>query len=118
MGDRRKLAEPLYGRFLDGVDCRFKPGLILRAKYEALVNDLGGFDHLSYVKLSLVQRYLHIEAMIESNETAMVEGDKGTMTHAEHLQAVNCMIGIGKVIGVNRVAKPVRSLADYIEENK
>ena len=118
MGDRRQLKEPNHERFLEGVDVRYRPAAILRRRYAVLVNDLRGFESLSYQERSLVKRFLNIEALLETNERDLVEGNKDKVVISEYLQATNSLIGLTKVIGIKRRQKPVPRLGEYLEGKK
>jgi hypothetical protein len=77
-----------------------------------LQTDLGGRDQLSYQQRSLTKRAIWMEAIIEQQEIALSKGeevDQGKLT-----QAVNSLIGLLKTLGLERRAKDVPSLAEYL----
>lgn len=112
--DRRKLKEAKHERFLEGVDARFRPAAVLRRRYEAIMDDLGGVESTSYMQRSLAKRFIALEARVESAEAAQVESSEPPMTTAEYMQAINTMTGITGKLGLKRRPKPVKSLHEHI----
>lgn len=97
--------------WLERLDGRTRLAQSVRARYDALTNDLGGHASLSYQRKSLAKRALWQEAVIESMEAELARGkdvDLGKLT-----QSVNSLQGLYKTLGLNRVAREV-SLSDYI----
>lgn len=99
--------------WLSQLDGRTKLAVAVRARYEALTNDLGGHANMSYQRRSLAKRALWTEAVIEQMESGLARGDDvdlGRLT-----QAVNSLQGLYKTLGLDRVAHDTTSLADFIE---
>ena len=99
--------------WLERLDGRTRLAQAVRARYDALTNDLGGHDALSYQRRSLAKRALWQEAVIEQMEAALARGDDvdlGRMT-----AAVNSLQGLYKTLGLDRVAREADTLADYIQ---
>lgn len=88
--------------FLGDLDRRTEFARAMRANYEAIKSDLGSED-LAHIKDVLVQRFVWLQAILESIETDMV---KGTIDRREALsrwiQAINSLTGLAKVLGVER----------------
>ncbi len=91
--------------FLSSLDNRTGLAKALRACYDAVVADLGGPGSLSRVRESLVQRFVWLDATLQTIEHEMAAG---TIDRAEALgrwiQAVNSLSGLAKVLGVNKTA--------------
>ena len=91
--------------FISTLDKRTDLAKTLRTNYETIVSDLGGRDSLSKIKSSLIERYVWLEAILQTieNDMASSENDR-----AESLgkwnQAVNTLIGISKALGLERKA--------------
>ena len=99
--------------WLERLDGRTRLAQAVRARYDALTNDLCGHASLSYQRRSLAKRALWQEAVIEQMESALARGedvDLGRMT-----QAVNSLQGLYKTLGLDRVAKDVPNLSDYLK---
>lgn len=98
--------------YIDKLDGRTAIAVDMRARWQALTADLGGADRLSYAQRSLVERALWIEHWIALQERVLADGgeaDTGRMT-----QATNSLLGLYRTLGLERRAKDVTTLADYI----
>lgn len=101
--------------WLERLDGRTRLAQAVRARYDALTQDLGGHASLSYQRKSLAKRALWQEAVIEQMESALSRGDDvdlGRMT-----QAVNSLQGLYKTLGLDRVQREV-SLSDYLAKRE
>jgi hypothetical protein len=99
--------------WLAKLDGRTAIARVIRDRLEDLQTDLGGRDSLSYQQRSLTKRAIWMEAIIEQQEIALSRGedvDQGKLT-----QAVNSLIGLLKTLGLERKAREVPSLRDYME---
>ena len=115
--NRRKLSEPRGEIFLDGIDVRFSPAQALRTRHEALVADLGGIENLSFQQRVLVRRLVHLDSIAESKEAQLLEG-KEEFSLGGYLQTINVLIGVARLLGLNRKPKPVPNLGEYLEAKK
>lgn len=98
--------------FLHMLDKRSAIAQTMHARYDQITNDLGGADNLSYVQRSLVTRYLWSEYWIQQQEQAIAEGREVDI--GKYIQAVNGASGLAAKLGLQRVAKDVPNLADYL----
>ena len=101
--------------WLDKLDGRTNMAKSLQQRHSALMADLGGQSALSYQRLSLTKRAIHMEALIEQQESSLARGedvDTGKLT-----QSINSLIGLYKTLGLDRVARDV-SLTAVIERSK
>lgn len=91
--------------FLADLDKRTELAKSLRSNYDAIVADIGGTDDVGHIKASLVERFVWLEAILQTIEHELVNG---TIDKAEALgrwiQAVNSLTGLAKVLGVERKA--------------
>lgn len=89
--------------FLAALDGRTDLAKALRQNFETIVKDCGGADELSHVKSSLIERFVWLEAILQSIEHEMAAGtiDK-TEAIRRWIQAVNSLSGLAKVLGVER----------------
>ncbi|WP_299232577.1 hypothetical protein [uncultured Halomonas sp.] len=84
----------------------------VRSRYDALASDLGGLDQLSYQRRSLCKRAVWLEALIEQQEAALARGEEvnsGALT-----QQTNALLGLLKTLGLDRVARDVPELHEFI----
>jgi hypothetical protein len=98
--------------YLDKLDGRTAIAADMRARWQELTDDLGGADRLSYAQRSLVERALWLEHFIATQERVLADGgdaDTGRMT-----QATNSLLGLYRTLGLERRARDVTSLSDYI----
>ncbi|MDT8372222.1 MAG: hypothetical protein RQ783_09595 [Gammaproteobacteria bacterium] len=99
--------------WLNQLDARTTIAQTMRERYRAFTDDLGGNDRLSYAQRSLVERGLWLEYWLASQEQALAAGndfDVGKWT-----QAANSLQGIYAKLGLQRQAKDVPNLADYLK---
>ena len=99
--------------WLEALDGRTSISKAVTQRYEALAADLGGVEQLSYQRRSLCKRAIWLEAVIEQQEAALARGeevDQGKLT-----QAVNSLMGVLKTLGLDRAARDVPDLADFLK---
>lgn len=91
--------------FLADLDKRTELAKTLRANYDAIVTDIGGAEDVGHVKGSLVERFVWLEAILQTIEHDLVNGsiDKAEAL-GRWIQAVNSLAGLAKVLGVERKA--------------
>ena len=94
------------------LDGRTAVAQVMRERYDVFTADLGGVDRLSYAQRSLVERALWLEYWLAQQEQNLATGadfDVGKWT-----QAANSLQGILTKLGLERKAKDVPNLHDYI----
>ena len=84
----------------------------MRERYQAFTNDLGGVERLSYAQRSLVERALHLEYWLSQQERALIEG--ADFDVGKWVQAANGLQGILSKLGLDRQAKDLPSLNEYL----
>ena len=98
--------------WLSELDGRTAIAQEMRERFRAFTDDLGGADTLSYAKRSLVERALWLEFWLAQQEQALAGGsdfDVGKWT-----QAANALQGILSKLGLDRQAKDLPSLNEYL----
>jgi len=99
--------------WLDGLDGRLGLARELRQRFKTLTNDLGGSDSLSYAQRSLCERALWLEYWLATQEKDLANG--GEFDVGKWVQAANSLQGIFYKLGLERKAKDVPSLQDWIK---
>ena len=113
---------------LTGLPPRFEPGFLrnmdrrlalsqrLSAVYETIVDDLGGQDTLSHTKLALVERFVFLEAVLQTWEEKIATDPKeAEPLMGKWIQAVNSLQGLARYIGLDRAERPMVNLRAYVE---
>lgn len=99
--------------FMERLDMRTVLGKAVRDRYQAIVADLGGEEALATVRRSLVRRFVWFESMIEGIECQAAAGeavDIGAWT-----QLVNSWLGIARMLGLERKARPIKRLREHLQ---
>lgn len=112
----RELPPRYRSDWIEKMDGRTTLARVVNERYETLANDLGGIEVLSYQKRSLCKRAIWMEAIIEQQEAALSRGeevDQGKLT-----QAVNTLIGLLKTLGLERQARDVPDLQQYLQRRQ
>ena len=91
--------------FLAELDGRTELSRALRGNYTAIVADIGGPDEVGHVKAAVVERFVWLEAVLQTIEHEMATGkiDKAEAL-GRWIQAVNSLTGLAKVLGIERRA--------------
>ena len=84
----------------------------MRERYTVFTDDLGGVERLSYAQRSLVERALWLEFWLASQEKALASGDDFDV--GRWTQAANSLQGILSKLGLQRIAKDVPDLGEYL----
>ncbi|WOJ93678.1 hypothetical protein R0135_00575 [Congregibacter variabilis] len=85
----------------------------MRTRWRTMTDDLGGEDGLSYAQRSLVERALWLEFWLREQERSLAQGDEFDV--GKWVQAANSLQGILAKLGLERVARDVPSLNDFIK---
>ena len=102
--------------WLDDLDGRLILAKELRQRYQTLTNDLGGVDCLSYAQRSLCERALWLEYWLATQEKELANGDEFDV--GKWVQAANSLQGIFAKLGLERVARNVPDLQDWIKRRE
>ena len=102
--------------YIDRLDGRTAIAQDMRARWQQITADLGGEATLSYSQRSLVERALWLEHWLAVQEQALAAGQYETFDAGRWTQACNALQGILKTLGIERRARDVTSLADYIAQ--
>ena len=98
--------------WLSKLDGRTGIAQVMRERFVALTNDLGGADRLSYPQRSLAERALWLEYWLAQQEQTLATG--GDFDVGKWVQAANSLQGIFSKLGLERQARDVPNLHDYL----
>lgn len=100
------LPEKFKVGFLATLDGRTDLAKALRANHDAIVADIGGAVEIGHVKSALIERFVWLEAILQTIESEMAQGQIGKAEAlGRWIQAVNSLAGLAKVLGVERKAR-------------
>jgi hypothetical protein len=108
--------EAFTQNWLSHLDGRTNVAQIMRERYRAFTDDLGGVERLSYAQRSLVERGLWLEYWLAQQEQELANGrefDVGKWT-----QAANALQGIYAKLGLQRQAREVTDLQTYLAQRR
>lgn len=112
MTKAQPVPEHFRSGFISDLDGRTAIAQDLRQRYEAITLDLGGADSLSYMQRSLVERYLWLEHWLRTEEQRLAAGAEFDV--GKWVQAANSAQGILSKLGLQRQARDVPDLAQYL----
>jgi hypothetical protein len=98
--------------WLTKLDKRTKVARAIRERIAELESDAGGADSLSAARRSLIRHACWLDSLVESHEMRLAAGeeiDVGAFT-----QSLNSLLGLYKLLGLERKAKQTRSLRDVM----
>lgn len=98
--------------WLDALDGRLSLARDLRQRFAEVCSDLGGQDQLSYMQRSLVERGLWLEYWLANQERELAGGNEFDV--GKWVQATNSLQGIYSKLGLERKARNVPSLSEYL----
>lgn len=99
--------------FAEQLDGRTMIAKAIRGRIESIETDMGGVDGLSHARRSLVRRVVWLEAVIEHTEQQLAEG--GAIDLGGHTQAINSLLGLYRVLGVERRQRNARTLREVMQ---
>ncbi len=98
--------------FVERLDKRTTIAKAICGRIDAIESDMGGTAGLSHARRSLVRRVVWLEAIIEHTEQRLAGGEPIDL--GGHTQAVNTLIGLYRMLGLERKARPIRSLRQHL----
>ena len=98
--------------WLDRLDGRTGIAVAMRERYQQFTDDLGGLDRLSYAQRSLAERALWLEFWLADQERELASG--GDFNVNRWIQGCNSLQGILTRLGLQRQAKDVPDLGEYL----
>ncbi len=111
---KASLPDTYRAGWLDKLDKRTKVARVIMQRIAALTSDAGGEDSLSHAKLSLIRRAAFLEAICESHEIKLAGGQE--IDVGAYTQSLNSMLGLYRLLGIERKPRPVRRLHEHMKE--
>jgi len=87
----------------------------VRETEAAIAADLGGTEHLSTAQRALARRAAVLSGVVEDAEARWATGDAGFELD-RYLAAVNALRRVLSTLGLERRARPVPHLHDYLQQ--
>jgi hypothetical protein len=98
--------------FLSTLDGRTDLAKALRSNYDAVLADVGGREEVGHVKNALLERFVYLEAILQTIEAEMVSGQTpAAEALGRWIQAVNSLTGLAKTLGIERKTRQMPWLA-------
>jgi hypothetical protein len=110
-GGRNRLSKPaeLPERYTPGcvlaLDQRTALAQRLRDNFATIVQDIGGEAELSHIKASLIERFVHLEALLVQMEADLKRPGAPADIIGKWIQGTNALQGLAKVLGIERRTK-------------
>ncbi len=99
--------------WIDRLDMRTRVARAIVQRIGALTTDAGGADILSHAKQSLIRRAAFLECICEGHELKLASGEE--IDVGAYTQTLNSMLGLYRLLGIERVVRPVKSLQQHME---
>lgn len=112
MSKQAKVPAEFTPQWLAALDARTTVAQAMRSRYTEICSDLGGEARLSYLQRSLIARYMWSEYWVQKTEQAMARGE--VIDIGKYVQASNNLVGLSNKLGLERQAKDLPNLADYL----
>src|SRR5260221_6256544 len=97
---------------LDGIDWRTGIARRYTDLVAAVCSDQGGADRMSEAKLQLARRFAALAVQAEQLETRLANGE--AINVVEYSQLTSTLVRVVTRLGIERRAKPVPTLAEYL----
>lgn len=108
------LSKTFKPRFLDDADQRFAVVRTIKKRVEALMQDAGGYE--STQRAMLVKHAVFLHVLLETLETKAAQ--EGELDMGQFVQAINSLVGLLRILGLEKRIKRAGGLKEYLEERK
>lgn len=99
------------------LDRRTQLGQRIYDHFSAIIADLGGFRVVSHTKIALVERFVFMIAVMEQHEDAMLRDRKVSEEQgAKFTQMANAIVGLSRLIGLEKSKTAVGDLETYLKK--
>src|SRR5580704_6145333 len=94
--------------FVKRLDQRTELAKRVNKIYRTIIDDLGGIDGLSHTKLTLIERFVWLEAVLQRFEERIARKPSRTdELIGKWIQGMNSLQGLAKVIGLKKSVKSI-----------
>lgn len=100
--------------WLADLDGRTTIGQQMAELWQQMTDDLGGADRLSLAQQMLIERSLWLHHWLRQQELSLASG--GEFDVGKHAAATNSLQGVLAKLGIERRARDVGDLADYLRQ--
>lgn len=107
------LPDNYSARWLDRIDKRTKVAKAVLARIEQLESDAGGAENLTAARRSLIRHAAWLDAIIDSHELRLAAGEEVDM--GAYTQLLNSLLGLFRMLGLERKARPAKNLRSHLE---
>lgn len=112
------LPERFSPGFIRELDQRSSVAIRLTQAFENIVADAGGYETLTHTKLAIIERFVFLEALIQTWEgkiATTTDPVESVVLVGKVVQASNALLGLARTIGLERVNRPAGGdLATYL----
>lgn len=98
--------------FVKQLDKRTKVARAVLGRIADLESDAGGAETLTAARRSLIRHAAWLDAIVESHELRLAAGE--SVDVGAYTQALNSLLGLFRLMGLERKAKPGRRLQDVM----
>jgi hypothetical protein len=99
--------------WLERIDRRTKLWRAILPRIQRLEDDAGGSENLTHAKRSLCRRAAFLELLCETQEMRFTAGEAADV--GAYTQALNSLLGIYRVLGIERRPRPIKRLREHLE---
>jgi hypothetical protein len=100
--------------WLKRMDQRSRIAQMLHSRLATISDDLGGLPELTGIQASLLERFVHAEALAAQIEERARNGSEFDV--AQYLAITDRVLRLGVALGLHRKAKRVPTLPEYIAQ--
>jgi hypothetical protein len=100
--------------WLKNIDKRTSIAQELQQRHTALCDDLGGIETLSYQQRALIDRCIFLEYHLQQEEMKLATGSE--FDSSKWVQACNSLNGLFTKLGLNKQAKEITTLSQYVKQ--
>jgi hypothetical protein len=103
--------------FMEGVDGRTTQARRMYDIVAQVAVDLGGPDHITETRLSLIRRFASLCVLLEGQEVDIAEGKPIDISAFSHMSST--LVRLAHRIGLKRIPKTItQDLRDYLDPSK
>lgn len=107
------LPDSYRANFVERLDKRTRVARAILDRIAVLESDAGGAENLAHARRSLIRRAAWLEAICEVKELALADGQP--LDVGGYTQALNSLLGVYRLLGIERRQKSAKRLRDALE---